>query len=215
MGTHGLNKHTIRGLRNYYSLSPARLHFHSQYMKWCHSNIATTPDIAMGGKAYQYTDTVQIGGLEPTHTVSRRRLGIGNRGTSPRKPLHALKDIGRVFAITPLVEGRVLHRGRVPPSQTRIYTMMQSWYTTLTHNIKSQINDSTLLPSTGLIRLPIEAQRLLQVNTIAQIQQKWEERVLYANDHRNLSRNPSERLGMRVDEIISFERININGINSH
>jgi len=120
-----------------------------------------------------------------------------------------------VGASTLLVENRVIHRGRLPPSQTRIQITMHSWCTTPTHNINSQINNSTPLPSTGLIRLPIEVQGLLQSDTIAHIQQNREERVLHANDHRTLSRTPSQRLDVRADEIISIEHININGINSH
>ena len=147
--------------------------------------------------------------------MSKREVGIGNRGLSPRQPLQILKDIGRVGASTALVEDRALHRGRVPTSKTRIHTTMHSWYTTLAYNINYQINNIIPLPSTVLISLPIEAQGILQADTISQIQQKQGERLLNANEHRTPSRTPRQRLGVRADDIVLFEYININGINSH
>ena len=126
MGIHGLNVHTTRGSRDCDRLSSAWIHFRLQYQRWCHSHIATTLDIDGGGKSHQYTGTVQIGGLESIRTVSKRGLGMGNRGMSPRQPLQELKEMERVGASTPLVEDRVLDRGRVHPSQTRMHTTMHS-----------------------------------------------------------------------------------------
>ena len=55
----------------------------------------------------------------------------------------------------------------------------------------------------------------MKTDTIVQIQQTREERVLHSNEHRTPTRTPSQCLGVRADEIISFEHININGISSH
>ena len=42
-----------------------------------------------------------------------------------------------------------------------------------------------------------------------------EDRILAANRNRLPTRTPSQRLGSEASEIISFEHVNINGINSH
>ena len=67
--------------------------------------------------------------------------------------------------------------------------------------------------STCFTRLEIDEAELSQADTLANIKKKRAERVNEANGSSPPYRSPSQHLGAESEEIISFEHINVNGIN--
>ena len=161
-----------------------------------------------------YDGVIQIGGQEKVRPTPRRRVGKGNKLVPGRCNLAAMRQVNSVdMQVQPIVPpitatGAFLEHGR----GTR-QTTLGDWFTNSPNNIDPIYKDSPQLLCTEFAGVDDAA--LQHRAAIEQVINKRNAKVLEANGHSIPSLTPSQRVGEGSQDIISFEHININGINLH
>ena len=93
-------------------------------------------------------------------------------------------------------------------------TSLGGWYKDKNNNIEPLHKDSLQLLTMEFASIDIDESALKHIDAISHIKKRGE-RVLEANGNLTPSLSPSQRLGAGAWDIISFEHVNINGINTH
>ena len=164
-----------------------------------------------------YGGVIQIGGQSSVRPAPRRGVGKGNKTIPGRRNLEALRQVNSPDTTdsvqvvktttgtdTPLEQGRVLRQ-----------TTLGGWYTSSKNKIDPTHKDSQQLLCTETVGLEKEEAELQHSAAIDQVKKTRNARVLEANVNSTPSLTPSQRVGEGAQDIISFEHININGINPH
>ena len=117
--------------------------------------------------------------------------------------------------VTPVVP-TATGRGKISTQGRGMHqTSLGGWYTNTNNNIDPLHKDSLQLLTTELTSAGLDDAALQHNATIEQVKSTRKVRVLEANGTRTPSLTPSQRVGAGGQDIISFEYININGINAH
>ena len=162
-----------------------------------------------------YDGVVQIGGQATVRPAPRRGLGKGNKRVPGRCNLASLRhmnspNITEVSPVVPTVKG---NDAFLEQCRGLRQTTLGGWYTHSQNNIDPLHKDSQQLRSTEFVGLGRDEAELQHSAAIDQVITTRNARVLEANVHSTPSLTPSQRVGEGAQDIISFEHININGIN--
>ena len=206
-----LHKNGARG--EHILSSQSRDHICAQYQRW------------QSISAHPYTGIAQIGGTHALRPSNKRMTGAGNRSNNTRQPLSGLKEVRNRVGTnrqSNLIEEGIHNTSRDTGINLLRQTTMNGWLSKLSNNIATPTKDRTHLLHTEFNvlnrRLPednIDKGISSQVDKLAQTRRKREERIIEANRNSPPSRFPSQRLGIGAEEIMSFERINVNGLSAH
>ena len=191
--------------------SQVREHIRAQYQRWQRkdSSVGSQPRHLI---ASTYTGEIQIGGQE-IQPSPMKRTGVGNKSKTQRGTLLELREVHNRMVIGQRLDHPVEARA-MPREDTGLrQSTISGWLSTLSNNITTQNNGNTHLLNLGSIGVTREATPS-QDAILKQIKNR-RQKIIEANGTRPPSRSPSQRLGLGAEEIISFEHINVNGVNAH
>jgi len=140
------------------------------------------------------------------------RVGKGNK--CARKDISVLfRNMDRYQTIVNPLTKNAHHVSRDlirSPTLLRQSTLL-GWGNDTLYNIDTHINDSTQLREKNVENLSSRAKE----DKLIAIRRRREQQVEKANLGSPPTRTPRQRLGGKAEDVISFEHINVNGINSH